>query len=97
MGKIYKDDYGHELQFTIGKDLTDATVTKVRVKKPSGVELEWVCTVVTPAIDGVISYTTLYGDFNSDGLYKFQSYVEWSTNQHLKGETWGLKVYKKFE
>jgi hypothetical protein len=96
MSKIYKNDYGHDLRVSVGKDLTDVVETKLLVKKPNGLTTEWSTTVASPATAGVLSHIVTSTDLNMSGQFSIQAYVRYATTA-FKGETAKFKVWEKFE
>lgn len=92
MGKIYVGTEGLMIKVETGISLSGATVTKLKVKKPSGTEVEWTATV-----DGTkLVYVTQAGDLDEEGLYKIQAYVELGALKIL-GDTDGIYVYGEYE
>ena len=92
MGKIYKDDVGTMIYVNCGQDITGATATKLKVKKPSGTEVEWTATV-----DGTtqLRYITGSGDIDESGAYLVQSNMTLSGWTGL-GETATFTVYEPY-
>ena len=68
--KHYIGEIGTDILVDCGSDITGATDTKLKVKKPDGSEVEWIA-----AIDGTnfLKYTTLITDFNLAGTYYLQA------------------------
>jgi|Deesub1362B_J571_1020462.scaffolds.fasta_scaffold00499_25 tRNA(Met) C34 N-acetyltransferase TmcA len=96
MGKIYRGDTGIKIVLDTETDLTDATMAKILVKKPSGSEDEWIADF-DDKIAGKISYTISHNELNETGLYKLQAYVEFTDGSKLLGETCSLVVFDKYE
>lgn len=96
MGKIYRDDVGQKLLVNTNTDLSEGTITKILVKKPSGIEVEWGAAVEEPASEGKISYFIEEGDLDESGTYIIQAYCEFSDGSELHGDTDSFFVHKKF-
>jgi hypothetical protein len=92
-GKIYKNDWGVVFSVSTGIDLTNATAYKLKIIKPDGRNVEWSCTVATPATSGFLSYTSVSGDLDVDGNFKLNAYITFA-NGVFTGETAVFRVYK---
>lgn len=70
---IYKGDTGTVIQLDTQSDISSATLVKIKVRKPSGVILDWI-----GALQGTtaIRYVTQANDLDESGVYKLQGYVE---------------------
>ncbi len=64
-------------------DLTNASSATIRLKPPQGVALDKTASVVAPASNGQVRYTTVAGDLGMPGKWKAQAYVAMSG-----GEQW---------
>ncbi len=85
-------DEGLQLKLNTGVDLSDANVTNIHYKKPSG---------ATGSFTGASSdtyyvvYTTAANDIDEDGEWEFQAYVENSTAGYkLRGQINKVRVYE---
>jgi len=96
MSKVYQYDTGVELIFETGQDLAEATKTSILVLKPDESEEEWVVNA-TGYSKTTITYVSASGDLDLDGTYYFQTYVEWGSDSHHKGESVSLDVYPEFQ
>ena len=69
---IFVGDVGLEIRYDVGEDISSATTTDFKYKKPSGG-----CESLTGALDGtqVITYTTEAGDLDEGGVYDVQPYI----------------------
>jgi hypothetical protein len=72
MSDHFVGDIGTVITVDTGNDLTAATTTDLKVRKPSGATTTWTGAVVN---DNYISYTTVEDDFDEAGTYRLQSYV----------------------
>jgi len=98
MGKIYAGDIGTEIRVDIQEDLTEAVLTRLKVRKPDGTEAEWEPSV-TENEDGLLSvlrYITVLGDIPIRGVYKIQPYVEFNVWKG-SGESVRLDVAGSFQ
>jgi hypothetical protein len=90
--EIHALDYGTELRITVKDDgvvvdISAATVTDFLIRKPDGSLLTVAADFYTDGTDGVLTYTTVEGDTDTVGLYKFQAkitlggvfYTSWAT------------------
>lgn len=72
-GKYYVGDVGTEIIVDTCSDITTATVTDLLVEKPDGTSHVW----SGSAYDTTkIRYVVQAGDFDQDGEYYLQAYVE---------------------
>jgi len=95
MAQIHQGDIGTVIKVNVGTDLTNATVTKIRVLKTGDTtSTEWTATV-DDALNGIIAYTATTGDFSVAGVYRLQSYVEFNTGEKLSGEAVEFQVHDK--
>ena len=92
-GKIYKDDWGIVFSVSAGIDLTNATTYKLKVIKPDGRNVEWACSIATPATTGYLTYTSVSGDVDVTGSYKLNAYVTFASGA-FTGENAVFRVYK---
>ena len=93
MNKPYVGDIGTILLLDCGVSIVDATVTNILVEKPNGVFLTWVGSIYE---EQYVKYTIKAGDWNLNGTWKYQSYVE-TPNWKGKGETVSQVVYTAFK
>ena len=98
MSKIYVDDIGRTISVSLGIDLTLMTVRQILVYKPNGQQVTWTGTLVGPASNGVLQYTTIAGDLNCSGAWRIQGYVENAGGTiKEKGETSIFTVYDQWK
>jgi len=94
MSKVYMGDVGTVLEVAVGADISAATTTDLKVKKPDGTIETW-----TGAANGVtntqLDYTIVTNDLDQHGVYFIQSYIETATWSGL-GETIKLTVYQSY-
>jgi hypothetical protein len=79
--EIHALDYGTELRITVKEDdvaidISSATTTEFLIRKPDGTLLTVDADFYTDGTDGVLTYTTVEGDTDIVGLYKFQARIE---------------------
>jgi len=71
-------------------DLTGATETKIKFRKPSGETGEFPATIVGDPVEGKIEYTTASeADLDEVGIWYFQAYIRYAA-----GERWPTNVGK---
>jgi len=94
--KIFKNDIGVAFRVFAGIDLTDASEIIMKVKKPSGTEVEW-----TAIVDEDNSYYAYYASASSDldleGQWRLSLEVTFPDTSSFQGETAYFTVYKQFE
>jgi hypothetical protein len=93
--KIYQGDIGIALVIATGLTLTGASVTTLKVKKPSGALVTWNATI-DPGNATQLIYTTGTNDLNENGVYFIQASVTLGA-QVLFGETVPLTVYGAYQ
>ena len=62
-------------------DLTNATAQSIILKPPTGVAITRTASVVAPASNGQVRYTTVAGDLGMPGKWKVQAMVTMSGGQ----------------
>lgn len=86
--KVYQNDEGTLIRVNTYSDLSSATVTKIKVQKPSGASAEW-----NGSPNGTyVEYTTVSGDLDEVGAYVIYVYVE-TGSWKGHGEPDELKVW----
>ena len=94
MSKLYQDDVGTVFQVAVGANVSAASTTDLKVRKPDGTRVTW-----TGAVNGVtntqIDYTIVTDDLDQSGEYKLQSYVVTASWTGL-GETTDFTVHRAF-
>lgn len=91
--KHYVGDVGTEITVDCGTTITEATGTKLKVKKPDGTAVEWTATV--SGTDD-LKYTTISGDFDQDGVYYLQASLTISGWTGL-GETANFTIHSPYD
>ena len=100
MSKIYQGDVGTVVEAAVcdengdAVDLSGATTTDIKVKKPDGTTTTWTG-AVNGSISNQIDYTTVSGDLDQAGRYKVQAYVVTPLWSGL-GETAKFTVYEAY-
>ena len=93
--KLYVDDEGTVFEVDVGTDVSGASTTDLKVRKPDGTRVSW-----TGAVNGVtntqIDYTIVTDDLDQSGTYRLQSYVVTPTWTG-RGETAEFVVYAAFD
>jgi hypothetical protein len=93
--RIYQNAVGVELRFDIGQSLAGATKMQIHVEKPGGTVVSWTATQYGST--QYITYTTIAGDFDVVGDYKFHAYVEWGSTGKHHGRLVIERIYPEFE
>ena len=91
--KHFVDEVGTVITVDCGCDITGATGTALKVKKPDGTEVSWTATIYD---SNYLRYTTVSGDLDQVGVYYVQSYLTiggWTG----RGETAEFIIYDKYE
>lgn len=71
--EVYIGDEGTTFVLDCGQDISDATVRKIKVRKPDGTEVDW---TATASGSNAIQYSTGSTDLNLAGKWKLQAYIE---------------------
>lgn len=87
---VYKDGIGETIRVDVGQSLAGATVMQIKVVKPSGATATWTATQYGSTTK--IEYTTVAGDLDESGEWRYYSYVEWGSTSKLPGPTAILRV-----
>ena len=97
MGKIYLNQDSLRIQLTTDVDITAATVTQIKYKKPvSGDTGVWNAVVLDPG-DGVIYYDLTGTELDEVGTWTFWAYVTFSDTRSAPGEPVKVTVYTEGE
>lgn len=91
--KHYVGEIGTEVLLDTASDLTGATDTKIKCKKPDGTVVEWTATIKETT---KLSYITAAGDLDQAGMYRVQTSLTLTGWSGL-GETASFKILETFE
>lgn len=91
--KHYVGEVGTDVIVDCGCDITGATSTKLKVKKPDDTTVEWDATIYN---SNYLKYTTEAADFDQAGLCKLQSSLTLSGWTGL-GETVNFIIYEAYD
>lgn len=91
MNKVYVGDIGTAIELDTGVSLVGATVTEIKVRKPSGIVETWTATVSGTKL----RYVTLTDDLDQEGVWRMQASVTLPSGK-WRGETAELKVYPPY-
>ena len=89
----YVGEVGTVITVDCGSDISGATGTILKVRKPDGTEVEWTATIYD---SNYLRYTTVAGDFNKAGTYHVQAHLTlagWTGH----GETAEFPIYEEYE
>lgn len=92
-GKYYTGDVGTDIILDCGEDITGATATKIKYKKPDNSTGEWIAGVYNI---NYLKYTIQSGDLDQAGLWKFQVSLTLGSWSGL-GETAEQIIYAAYE
>lgn len=70
--KYYVGDVGTDIIVDCGQDITGATGTVIKYKKPDGSIGEWVATIYN---SNYLKYTVLAGDWDQQGNWYVNAYM----------------------
>ena len=90
--RYYVGDIGTEVLVDTCVDVTTATLLQIRVNKPDGTTVVWTGTVYDTT---KIRYVIQDGDWDQEGQYRYQAYVE-MPGWRGRGETATQKIYDSF-
>lgn len=96
MGKIYLNQSSLRIQLTTLVDITGATETLIKYKKPSGTTGEWTATVEAVG-DGIIYYDLTGDELDEIGTWTFWAYVTFADTREAPGEPVKIIVYSEGE
>jgi len=92
MSKVYVSDVGTYLILNCGTNISTASLTQVKVQKPSGATPTWTGSIYS---SNYVRHRITTGDLSIAGTYHVQSYVEMGTYKG-RGETAAFEVRNKF-
>ena len=93
MGKIYQNQTKLVVTATVGQDITGATETLIKYKKPSGVEGSFAATI-DDATTGVIKFSTfLTATLDEVGDWIFWASITFSDGKKADGEPETKTIY----
>lgn len=92
MSKVYIGDTGTQIFLDCGEDITNATALSIKVQKPDNSIVTW-----PGELSGITSilYTTTDSDFDQEGIWKLQAYVE-TPDGAWTGAVTVLNIYSAF-
>lgn len=79
-------------------DITGASGTLIKYRKPSGIENEWAATITNDTETGLgryLTYQTIVTDLDESGDWRFQAFLTVS-GWIGRGETAIKRIYSKF-
>ena len=97
--EIHKNDIGTVFKVTIkdgssSVDISTSTTKQLIFKKPSGQKLEANASYYTDGSDGIITYTTVDGDLNEEGMWKIQGKIILSGGNTFNTDLTSFKVHR---
>ena len=94
MGKIYKNQSSLRIRLTTGVQVTGASVTKIKYKKPDGTVGDWDATVEDEG-DGILYYDLTGTELDQVSDWLFWAYVTFADGRSAPGEPVRVKVYEE--
>jgi len=94
--EIYVGDVGVKITLHTYVDLSEATVTSIKVLKPDGETEVWNGSI-SPASSYDIVYFTNTDDLDQVGTYYIQAYVVWDDMSKHHGRTAELEVLDLYQ
>jgi len=94
MSKVYVGTIGLDIILDTGRSLSEALVTNIKAKTPSGTEIDWVGVVYDTK---KIKYTTVANDLDEPGSYILQAYIVLYSGFVGRGDSVRLKVETQFK
>lgn len=86
MGKIYKGQTKLVINVTVGQDITGATTTQIKYKKPSNT-LGYFDATIIDSTNGIIKYSIQdSSDLGEVGTWLFWAYIVFSDGSTAYGE-----------
>ena len=97
--EIHKNDIGTVFKVTIkdgssAVDISTSTTKQLIFKKPSGQKLEANASYYTDGSDGIITYTTVDGDLNEEGMWKIQGKIILSGGNTFNTDLTSFKIHR---
>lgn len=96
MGKIYLNQSSLRIQLTTNVDITGATSTLIKYKKPSGSTGSWIASIEA-AGDGIIYYDLTGTELDETGTWTLWAHVTFSDTRVAPGEPVKMIVYTEGE
>ncbi len=93
--EIFVGQIGVEFEATVSQDITGATELLIKYDKPSGKRNQWTASEVD-ASTGIINFiTTVVGDLDEYGSWKFWAHVTFSDGAKMAGVVYVKTVLKE--
>lgn len=99
MSEIHVGDIGTQILVAVVNqdggeaDLSLAVSTIYSIEKPNGVILEVEADLYTDGQDGMLTYSSVDGDFDVAGIYKIQPRITFASGSY-SGSIQSFRVYK---
>tara|TARA_R110000744_G_scaffold104065_5_gene199328 strand:- start:338 stop:649 length:312 start_codon:yes stop_codon:yes gene_type:complete len=99
INEIHKGDIGTVFKVTIKDgsevvDISSSTTKQLIFKKPSGEKLEKAASYFTNGSDGIITYSTLDGDLDEEGMWKLQGKIILSGGNTFNTDLKSFKIHR---
>ena len=97
--EIHRSDIGTVFKVTIqdstsAVNVSTATTKQMVFQKPGGSKLTKDAAFFTNGSDGIITYTTVSGDLDEEGMWKLQGYIILSGGNTFYTDIHTFKVYR---
>jgi hypothetical protein len=97
--EIHRGDIGTVFKVTIKDssvvvDISSSTTKQLIFKKPSGEKLEKNASYFTNGSDGIITYTTVDGDLDEEGMWKLQGKIVLSGGNTFNTDLTSFKIHR---
>lgn len=93
MSKLYTGDIGTVITINCGENISSATGTKFKVRKPDGTKAEWIASIHD---SNYLQYTTIANDFDQVGIYTLQAHLTisgWTGS----GESFDFTIHQAYK
>ncbi len=95
--ELQQDFIGAKLEITVVEDgaildLSPATSTTFRLRKPNGEVIMRAAAFTTDGTDGMLRYFTIAGDLDHAGTWKIQAYVDFGGSPKGYGAVGSFRV-----
>lgn len=96
MGNPYEGSINLTIEMDLQEDLTDLDTIQVQIQRKDGTTFS-----VTPTVDdvltGIVSYETVDGDLNQNGIYRVQAHVWFTDGSYYPSQVAEFEVSGLFE
>lgn len=96
LGKVYMNSKGVTVKYTTDIDLSDAIELRIYYAKPEDTDGNVTGGYWEAEVSGTSSmeYTTVTGDIDAYGLWRFQGWAKLSASEELYGDIVSFTIYQ---